>query len=119
MEALGLLYAMHWPFRQPETARGVRTSALHQRLGDLGACFGETAGWERANWFAPPGIEPVYEYSYGRQNWFEHSGREHQAVRENVGVFDMSSFGKYLVQGRDACKLLDRVSPNSEIPETN
>ena len=112
VDALGLLYAMHWPFRQPETARGVRPSALHQRLGDLGACFGETAGWERANWFAPPGIEPVYEYSYGRQNWFEHSGREHQAVRENVGVFDMSSFGKYLVQGRDACQLLDRVSAN-------
>ena len=112
VEALGLLYAMHWPFRQPETARGVRTSALHQRLGGLGACFGETAGWERANWFAPQGIEPVYEYSYGRQNWFEHSGREHQAVRENVGVFDMSSFGKYLVQGQDARQLLDRVSAN-------
>tara|TARA_B100000686_G_scaffold28767_2_gene29044 strand:+ start:1434 stop:3881 length:2448 start_codon:yes stop_codon:yes gene_type:complete len=112
VEALGLLYAMHWPFRQPETARGVRTSVLHQRLSDLGACFGETAGWERANWFAPTGVEPVYEYTYGRQNWFEHSAREHQAVRENVGVFDMSSFGKYLVQGRDACQLLDRVSAN-------
>ena len=112
VEALGLLYAMHWPFRQPESARGVRTSVLHQRLTDLGACFGETAGWERANWFAPKGVEPVYEYSYGRQNWFDHSAREHQNVRENVGVFDMSSFGKYLVQGRDACQLLERVSAN-------
>lgn len=112
VEALGLLYAMHWPFRQPETARGVRTSVLHQRLTDLGACFGETAGWERANWFAPKGVEPVYEYSYGRQNWFDHSAREHRSVRENVGVFDMSSFGKYLVQGRDACQLLERVSAN-------
>ncbi|MCH1522726.1 MAG: FAD-dependent oxidoreductase [Arenicellales bacterium] len=112
VEALGLLYAMHWPFRQPESARGVRTSVLHQRLTDLGACFGETAGWERANWFAPKGVEPVYEYSYGRQNWFDHSAREHHSVRENVGVFDMSSFGKYLVQGRDACQLLERVSAN-------
>ena len=112
VEALGLLYAMHWPFRQPETARGVRTSVLHQRLTDLGACFGETAGWERANWFAPKGVEPVYEYSYGRQNWFDHSAREHRSVRENVGVFDMSSFGKYLVQGRDACQVLERVSAN-------
>ena len=112
VEALGLLYAMHWPFRQPESARGVRTSVLHQRLTDLGACFGETAGWERANWFAPKGVEPVYEYSYGRQNWFDHSAREHHNVRENVGVFDMSSFGKYLVQGRDACQLLERVSAN-------
>ena len=112
VEALGLLYAMHWPFRQPETARGVRTSVLHQRLTDLGACFGETVGWERANWFAPKGVEPVYEYSYGRQNWFDHSAREHRSVRENVGVFDMSSFGKYLVQGRDACQVLERVSAN-------
>ncbi|MGE4660651.1 MAG: FAD-dependent oxidoreductase, partial [Arenicellales bacterium] len=112
VEALGLLYAMHWPFRQPESARGVRTSVLHQRLNDLGACFGETAGWERANWFAPEGVEPVYEYTYGRQNWFAFSAQEHRAVRENVGVFDMSSFGKYLVQGRDACQLLERVSAN-------
>ncbi|HCX86682.1 MAG TPA: FAD-dependent oxidoreductase [Gammaproteobacteria bacterium] len=112
VEALGLLYAMHWPFRQPESARGVRTSVLHQRLTDLGACFGETAGWERANWFAPEGVEAVYEYSYGRQNWFDYSAQEHRAVRENVGVFDMSSFGKYLVQGRDACQLLERVSAN-------
>jgi len=69
-ETLGLLYAMHWPFRQPETARGVRRSALHDRLSALGACFGETAGWERANWFAPPGAKAEYVYSYGRQNWF-------------------------------------------------
>ena len=46
---------MHWPFRQPETARGVRRSALHDRLAARGACFGETAGWERPNWFAPDG----------------------------------------------------------------
>jgi len=55
-EALGLLYAMHWPFRQPETARGVRRSALHDRLLARGACFGELAGWERPNWFARPGV---------------------------------------------------------------
>ena len=52
METLGLLYAMHWPFRQAETARGVRRSALHDRLAAAGACFGEVAGFERANWFA-------------------------------------------------------------------
>ena len=82
VETLGLLYAMHWPFRQPETARGVRRSVLHDRLAARGACFGEAAGWERANWFAPAGVEPVYEYSYGRQNWFDHSAAEHRAVRE-------------------------------------
>jgi 4-methylaminobutanoate oxidase (formaldehyde-forming) len=59
VEALGLLYAMHWPYRQPETARGVRRSPVHDRLAARGACFGETAGWERANWFAPDGVPPV------------------------------------------------------------
>ena len=60
-KSLGLLYAMHWPFRQPETARGVRRSLLHDRLAARGACFGEVAGWERANWFAPAGVEPRYD----------------------------------------------------------
>ncbi len=111
-EALGLLYAMHWPFRQPETARGVRRSALHDRLLARGACFGELAGWERPNWFAPPGVKAEYEYSYGRQNWFAHSAAEHRAVREAVGLFDQSSFGKYLVEGADAEAVLNRIAAN-------
>lgn len=112
VETLGLLYAMHWPFRQPETARGVRQSVLHDRLAVRGACFGETAGWERANWFAPDGVEPAYEYSYGKQNWFAHSATEHRAVRERVGVFDLSSFGKFLVQGPDAESVLNQICAN-------
>jgi 4-methylaminobutanoate oxidase (formaldehyde-forming) len=112
VEGLGLLYAMHWPFRQVETARMVRTSPLHDRLAARGACFGETAGWERANWFAPAGAEPVYRYSYGRQNWFEASAAEHRAVRERVGLFDQSSFGKFLVQGPEAATALQRICAN-------
>jgi len=111
-ESLGLLYAMHWPYRQYETARGVRTSPLHERLEDHGACFGEVAGWERANWFAPEGVAPRYEYSYKRQNWFTYAAAEHKAVREAVGLFDMTSFAKYLVQGRDAEAVLQRICAN-------
>jgi 4-methylaminobutanoate oxidase (formaldehyde-forming) len=77
-----------------------------------GACFGELCGWERANWFAPEGVQPKYRYSYGRQNWFEHSAAEHRAVRETVGLFDLSSFGKFLLQGDDAEAVLNRVSTN-------
>ena len=109
VETLGLLYGMHWPYRQPETARGVRRTVLHDRLAARGACFGETAGWERANWFAPAGVEPVYEYSYGKQNWFEHSAAEHRAVRERVGMFDLSSFGKFAVVGQDAERVLNQI----------
>ena len=111
-ETLGLLYATHWPFRQYESARGVRKSALHDRLSAAGACFGEAFGWERANWYAPQGVEPKYEYSYGRQNWFAHSAREHRAVRSAVGLFDQSSFSKFRLEGRDASRVLNRVCAN-------
>jgi 4-methylaminobutanoate oxidase (formaldehyde-forming) len=113
IEVLGLLYAMHWPFRQPESARGVRKSALHDRLAARGACFGEMAGWERANWFAPPGVAPAYEYCYGRQNWFDYSAEEHRAVREGVGLFDQSSFGKFVLEGPDAEAVLNRICDNA------
>ena len=111
-ESLGLLYAMHWPFRQPETSRGVRKSVLHDRLEKTGACFGEMSGWERANWFAPQRTEARYEYSFARQNWFEASASEHQATREKVVLFDMSSFAKFVVQGRDAEKVLNQICAN-------
>ena len=111
-ETLGLLYAMHWPFRQSETSRDVRKSVLHDRLEKAGACFGEMSGWERANWFAPEGKAARYEYSYARQNWFEASASEHRAAREKVALFDMSSFAKFMVQGRDAEKVLNRICAN-------
>ncbi|MED6328449.1 MAG: FAD-dependent oxidoreductase [Actinomycetota bacterium] len=110
VEALGLLYAMHWPFRQVETARGVRRSPIHDRLVALGACHGENGGWERPNWYAPEGIEPTYEYTYGRQNWFEYSAAEHRACRESAALFDQTSLAKLLVQGPDACDILNRIS---------
>lgn len=112
VETLGLLYAMHWPYRQPETARGVRRSVLHDRLANRGACFGVVAGWERPNWYAPAGTAPEYRYSFGRQHWLPLSGEEHRAVREGVGLFDLSSFGKFLVQGPDAERVLNRVCAN-------
>lgn len=108
-ESLGLLYADHFPYRQFATARGLRRSPLHHALAARGAVFGEIAGWERANWFANPGQEREYRYSWGRQNWFENARAEHQAVRNDVGVFDMSSFGKIRVEGPEALALLQRL----------
>jgi 4-methylaminobutanoate oxidase (formaldehyde-forming) len=111
-ETLGLLYATHWPYRQYETARGVRKSPLYDRLCAAGACHGEAFGWERPNWYAPTGVEPEYQYSYGRQNWFEHSAAEHHAVRENAGLFDQTSFAKFRLEGADACAVLNRICAN-------
>ena len=108
-ESLGLLYAMHWPFRQVETARGARRTAFHDRLMALGACMGELSGWERPNWYGAPGSRPQYEYSFGRQNWFGNTAEECRAVRDAVVLFDQSSMAKFVVQGRDACTVLNRI----------
>jgi heterotetrameric sarcosine oxidase gamma subunit len=109
-ESLGIGYQDHWPFRQWETARGVKKGVLHERLAAAGACFGESAGWERPNWYAHPGQAPRYQYGWGRQNWFENNAEEHRAVRAEVGLFEQSSFAKFLVQGRDAETALNRIA---------
>ena len=117
-ETLGLLYDNHWPYRQMESSRGVRHSPIHEKLVSHNACFGEVAGWERPNWFAPQGVEPAYQYSFGKQNWFEYSAAEHMAFRTNVALFDQSSFSKYLVQGRDSCAALQRIcSADIDVPK--
>ena len=117
-ETLGLLYADHFPYRQVETARNIRLSPIHEKLKNLGACFGEASGWERANWFLPheefkKGIVPKYEYSWKRQNWFQHSANEHHAIRNKVGLFDMSSFGKIKVIGKDSEDVLQKIAANN------
>ncbi|MEX0371012.1 MAG: FAD-dependent oxidoreductase [Tateyamaria sp.] len=123
-ETLGLLYADHFPYRQKATARGVRRTPFHNHLLQHGAVMGELAGWERANWFARNGQEPAYEYSWKRQNFFGNVADEHKAIRENVGMYDMSSFGKIRVEGRDAEAFMNYVGggnysvPNGKIVYT-
>jgi len=112
-ETLSETYEMHWPNRQRLAGRPARKSALHDRLASRGACFGETMGWERPMWYAPDGVEPKDEYSFERPNWYKHIAKECQNVRENVGIFDLSSFGKNLIQGRDACKTLQYLCANN------
>lgn len=116
-ETLGLLYADHFPYRQKATARGVRRTPFHHHLREQGAVFGELAGWERANWFAAEGQVREYRYSWKRQNWFENSAAEHRVVRENVGMYDMSSFGKVRVEGPDAEAFLNYIcGANVSVP---
>ncbi|NOR19214.1 MAG: FAD-dependent oxidoreductase, partial [Xanthomonadales bacterium] len=108
-EALGHTYAMHWPFYQYKSARDCIQSPLHQVLKKQGACFGEVAGYERPNWFARDSAKPEYQYSYKRQNWFEFYAEEHRSVRKSVGIYDISSFGKFEVSGPDAEKALQWI----------
>ena len=112
VELLGWQYTS-WPNLQPETARNVRRSAMHDRLAAAGAYFGQSVGWEYPDWFAPEGVEPKVEYSWGRQNWFEYAAEEHRAAREDVILMDLTHMSKLLVQGRDAQKGLNRICANN------
>lgn len=111
------LYAKHytlpWPFEEHRSGRPNKRSRLYDRLKEQGACFGEKMGWERPNWFAPDGVTPKDEYSFGRQNWFEHVGREHRSVRERAGLFDQSSFAKFEMRGPDAERALSWICANN------
>jgi 4-methylaminobutanoate oxidase (formaldehyde-forming) len=111
-EVLGLHYKMPWPNRELETARPLRRSPLYDRLKTRNAVFGNKMGWERANVFAPPGSEAKLEYSWGRANWFGWAAEEHRAAREAVAIFDQTSFSKFLLQGRDAETVLQRLCAN-------
>jgi heterotetrameric sarcosine oxidase gamma subunit len=101
-EVLGLHYAIAWPNRELETARPFRRSPVHALLREANACFGSKMGWERANFFAPPGHSPVIRYSWDKQNWQPWSSAEQTATRQRVAVFDQTSFSKYLISGEDA-----------------
>jgi 4-methylaminobutanoate oxidase (formaldehyde-forming) len=111
-EVLGLHYQLAWPNREFTTGRGLRKSLLHDRLAARGACFGSKNGWERPNWFARGDTKPIMKYSFGRQNWFDCHAHEHRAARERVAVFDQTGFSKFLIQGRDAVGVLQRLCAN-------
>jgi 4-methylaminobutanoate oxidase (formaldehyde-forming) len=110
LETLDLSYGVHWPFEQRQTARKLRQSPLYEMTTEVGAVYGQLIGWERANWYAKTPQEENYEYTFEKPNWFSANKREHDAVRNSVGLFDTSSFGKIMVQGRDALKVLQRLS---------
>jgi len=119
VESLGAVYQCHYPTKSMQTARGAKTSALHDRLVARGAHFRDVSGWEGADWYAPPGVGPTVEkLSWGRQNWFPYWEAEHHAARNGVILMDMSFMSKFLVQGRDAGRFLDHLSANSVDGET-
>lgn len=101
-EILGVHYEIPWPNRELTTARPFRRSPVHHLLVAAGANFGSRMGWERANFFAPSGHEPVIDYSWGKQNWLAWSATEQINTRTAVTVFDQTSFSKYLISGPDA-----------------
>jgi len=113
VESLGMVYKCHYPTHTLKTARGARRSPLHERLAAQGAYFIETSGWESPAWYAGAGVAPdPGPDTWGRPRWWSRWEAEHRAARENVIVMDMSFMGKFLVQGRDAGRCLNRISAN-------
>ena len=108
-EVLGLHYAVPWPNRELTSARPFRRSPAYHLLKQANAGFGSKMGWERANFFAPPGAGrqgPDIEYGWGQQNWQPWSNAEQRAARTAVALFDQTSFSKYLLTGPDAERAL-------------
>ena len=114
VESLGMVYKCHYPTHTLKTARGARRSPFHDRLAAQGAYFIETSGWESPGWYAGAGkiAEPGPD-TWGRPAWWGRWQAEHRAARENVIVMDMSFMGKFMVQGRDAGRCLNRISANN------
>ncbi|WP_148236454.1 GcvT family protein [Intrasporangium calvum] len=109
-EVLGTVYAAHTPGTQLTSARGRLLSPVHDRLVAQGGLLREVSGWEGADWFAGAGRTPEAEPTWGRAPWFEQWEQEHRAVREAVGLMDLSFMAKFRVQGQGAGSLLDRLS---------
>ena len=110
-ETLGLHYAMRWPRQELETARPLRTSPLYDMLAAKGAEFGSKNGWERASYFKTGGVTRP-DYTLGKPGWLPWVMAEQKATREAVALYDQTSFSKYLLQGRDALAVLQRLCAN-------
>ncbi|MFO1121650.1 MAG: FAD-dependent oxidoreductase [Hyphomicrobiales bacterium] len=113
IEAYGVYYKVHWPGEEAHAGRGLRRSPLHDRLASARAVFGSKMGWERPNWFAPPGIEAVDVPSFeGRPNWFDAVAAEHHAIRNRAALIDQTSFAKFEISGPGTEAALQRIAAN-------
>jgi dimethylglycine dehydrogenase len=106
------VFTIHYPDEERPDARPAKTSPVYDRLKHMGAVFGQRYGWERANWFAPTGVEAKDDWSFRRTNWFEHVGNECRRLRERVGVIDLTPFTKHIVEGPGAEAWLDSLVAN-------
>jgi glycine cleavage system aminomethyltransferase T len=121
VESLGGLYAMHWPGKQPYTARGLRRLPLDAAHRAAGAAMGQVGGWERPLWFEPAlagtGREPDIDYDFATPSWFPAVGDEVRATREGVALYDLTTYAKFLVAGPGALAGLQHlVTSELDVP---
>jgi dimethylglycine dehydrogenase len=136
-EAYSMVFTIHYPDEERPAGRPLKRAPCYDRMLKKGAVFGSTFGWERPNWFAPPGYglsevelaksdtllrenhppaapgEKVTEkWSFRRSNYFEFVGNECRHVHQKVGILDMSAFSKFIVEGYDSASWLDSLLAN-------
>ena len=114
-EMLGQVYKCHYPTWTPRTCRGAKRSPIHDRLLSQGAQMKDVSGWESPAWFG----KELKSYSFGKESNFESWREEHEAVRNNVGLVDMSFMSKFRVTGKDAGTFLNYISTNDVNPENH
>ena len=111
-EVFPIRYEIIYPQLERTSGRPLKTTPIYSELLRRGAVMGQAFGWERPLWFAPDGIEARDEPSFSHPNWWPHVGNEARTMHERVGLLDMSSYGKFLVEGPDAEAFLDRLTTN-------
>ena len=106
------VFTVHFPDEERAAARPAKTSPVYDKLSARGAVWGQRYGWERANWYAPPGTERRDQWSFRRTNYFAHVGNEVRLMREQVGIIDLTPFTKHEVTGPGAEAWLDHLVAN-------
>ena len=116
LESYRMMYAIEYPDEIRFAARNAKTTPIYDILKSKGACFSQTYGWERASWFASQGTRPEDNNSFKRTNWHDAVGEECRAVRERVGVLDLSGFSKFQISGLGAESFLNYII-TSKVPK--
>ena len=111
-EAYANVFTIHYPDEERSAGRPLRTAPCYERLKKMGAVFGASFGWERANWFAPEGVEQVDDWSFRRSSYHKHVGSEIKNLSDNVGLLDLSGFAKCRISGRSAETFLNHLVAN-------
>ena len=111
-EAYANVFTIHYPDEERSAGRPLRTAPCYERLKKMGAVFGASFGWERANWFAPEGVEQVDDWSFRRSSYHKHVGSEIKNLSDNVGLLDLSGFAKCRISGPSAETFLNHLVAN-------
>lgn len=112
MDSYSHRFKIHFPYEEREAGRPARQRPLYDLQKSMGAVFGLNYGWEHPLWFADSPENATESYGYERQDWFGPVGEECRALRDGVGIIDVSNFAKYELTGPGCGEWLDKIIAN-------